>query len=40
MTFYFILILLFSLMYGVLGLGNKSLKGKFQNEQTVDGKGL
>ena len=29
MTFYFILILLFSLMYGVLGVGNYQLKGNF-----------
>ena len=31
MTFYFILILLFSLMYGVLGVGNYKLKGTFQD---------
>jgi hypothetical protein len=29
LTFYFILVLLFSLMYGVLGLGNVFLKGAF-----------
>lgn len=29
LTFYFILVLLFSLMYGVLGLGNVALKGAF-----------
>lgn len=31
MTFYTILTLLFSLMYGVLGLGNVKLKGKFRD---------
>jgi hypothetical protein len=30
MTFYFILCLLFSLMYGVLGLGNYKVGGKFR----------
>jgi hypothetical protein len=40
MTFYFILILLFSLMYGVLGVGNYQLKGNFQDtfyKQSVPG---
>jgi hypothetical protein len=32
MTFYFILILLFSLMYGVLGVGNYNLKGPFRDK--------
>jgi hypothetical protein len=30
LTFYFILVLLFSLMYGVLGVGNYKLDGGFR----------
>jgi hypothetical protein len=36
LTFYFILVTLFSLMYGVLGLGNVFLKGAFQNAYNVN----
>jgi len=32
LTFYFILTLLFSLMYGVLGIGNFKLEGKFREK--------
>lgn len=37
MTFYFILILLFSLMYGVLGVGNYNLPGKFRDTFWTEG---
>ena len=36
LTFYFILIVMFSLMYGALGLGNYKLDGNFRNSFDIN----